>query len=109
VAHLGGGVAVAEDGAVQWSVPLHINGMSSAGGFADAVAIERELAERAARGGYPFHDILYTLLFSVCDFLPDIRLTPRGLIEVKTGAILEPADVNLGISGGAGEAPAPRA
>jgi len=93
VAGLGGGIAVADAGEVRWSAALEINGMSSTGRFADAVAIERELSEQVAARGYPFHDVVYTLLFMVCDFLPDIRLTPRGLMHVKTGAILEPAEV----------------
>lgn len=41
--------------------------------------------------GFPFHDILYTLLFLTCDFLPGLRLVPYGLYEVKTDEILLPA------------------
>lgn len=92
VAEMRGGVAFAHGGTVRWSAPLPVAGMSSAGSFADAVALERELAEQARAIGYPFHDVVYTLLFTVCDFLPDVRLTPRGLMEVKSGAILEPSE-----------------
>ena len=35
------------------------------------------------RAGYPFHDPLYSLLFASGDFLPEVRLTPRGVLEVK--------------------------
>ena len=41
------------------------------------------------RAGYPFHDPLYSLLFASGDFLPEVRLTPRGVLEVKTRTVLE--------------------
>jgi len=44
-----------------------------------------------AANGYPFHDPLYSLLFASGDFLPEVRLTPAGLVEVKSGAVLAPA------------------
>jgi adenine deaminase len=45
-----------------------------------------------ANRGYEFHDILYTLLFLTCDFLPALRLTPLGLLDVKTAHVLVPAE-----------------
>ena len=39
--------------------------------------------------GYPFHDPLYSLLFASGDFLPEVRLTPRGVLEVKTRTVLK--------------------
>ena len=38
--------------------------------------------------GYPFHDPLYSLLFASGDFLPELRLTPSGVIEVKSRTVL---------------------
>ena len=88
VAELRGGLAVAEGGRVVWSAPLPVAGMMTDGDFEQAARVEAELTERAEAGGYRFHDILYTLLFLTCDFLPDLRLTPRGLLEVKRGQVL---------------------
>jgi adenine deaminase len=85
VAELGGGFAF--DGG--WSAPLEIDGLIKRGSFAEAVAVERELAEHMRAAGYPFHDPLYSLLFASGDFLPEVRLTPRGVLEVKTRTILE--------------------
>jgi adenine deaminase len=93
VARLGGGVAFAEAGAVSWSAALDVVGFATSAPYATAVAIERELRQRSAAAGYPFHDPVYTLLFLPCDFLPDLRLTLDGLLEVKSGRILEPAAV----------------
>ncbi len=41
-----------------------------------------------SRHGYPFHDPLYSLLFASGDFLPELRVTPSGLLEVKSRSVL---------------------
>ena len=38
--------------------------------------------------GYPFHDPLYSLLFASGDFLPELRLTPSGVLEVKSRTVV---------------------
>jgi adenine deaminase len=85
VAEMGGGFAF--DGG--WSAPLEIDGLIAAGGFERALGIERELTEAMQAAGYPFHDPLYSLLFASGDFLPEVRLTPRGVLEVKTRTVLK--------------------
>jgi adenine deaminase len=87
VAELGGGFAFAGG----WSAPLEIDGLIVAGRFDKAVTLEKGLSNEMARHGYRFHDPLYSLLFASGDFLPEVRPTPRGLVEVKSGAVLEPA------------------
>ncbi len=62
--------------------------------------LERIRIDPAVRSGKPtirgtritVHDILYTLLFLVCDFLPAVRLTPAGLLDVKSSRPLIPAE-----------------
>jgi adenine deaminase len=85
VADMGGGFAF--DGG--WSAPLEIDGLIKRGSFADALRIERELTSQMQAAGHPFHDPLYSLLFASGDFLPEVRLTPRGVLEVKTRTVLE--------------------
>jgi adenine deaminase len=84
VAEMGGGFAF--DGG--WSQPLEIDGLIAAGGYARALAIERELDAQMRAHGYPFHDPLYSLLFASGDFLPELRLTPCGVMEVKSRTIV---------------------
>jgi adenine deaminase len=74
-----------------WAQPLEIDGLIVDGSYADAVAYERELERHARAAGYPFHDVVYSLLFASGDFLPELRLTPRGLLDVKSRTVLEPA------------------
>jgi adenine deaminase len=87
VAEMNGGIAF--DGG--WSAPLAIDGLIHAGSFGDTVELERELDRHARAAGYRFHDVVYSLLFASGDFLPELRLTPRGLLDVKSRTVLEPA------------------
>ena len=84
VADMGGGFAF--DGG--WSAPLQIDGLMTSGGFDKSVTIDRELSKHMSAAGYPFHDPLYSLLFASGDFLPEIRLTPSGVLEVKSRTVL---------------------
>jgi adenine deaminase len=71
-----------------WSAPLEVDGLIASGGFDKSVTIDRELSKQMSAAGYPFHDPLYSLLFASGDFLPEIRLTPSGVIEVKSRRVL---------------------
>jgi adenine deaminase len=88
VAELKGGVAFASPDTVTWEAPLPVLGMMNAGGLDEAVWIEEGLARHAAAAGYPFHDVVYSLLFASGDFLPELRLTPAGLLDIKSGEVL---------------------
>jgi adenine deaminase len=90
VAELGGGFAF--DGG--WSAPLEIDGLIAAGGFDRALSIERDLTREMTAAGYLFHDPLYSLLFASGDFLPEVRLTPKGVLEVKTRTVLSESVTN---------------
>ena len=61
--------------------------------------LERELTRHMTASGYPFHAPLYSLLFASGDFLPEVRLTPAGLVEVKSGTVLAPARPLVGSRG----------
>ena len=86
VTGLGGGIATADG----WQFPLPIAGMMSPEPFAATVRAQADLERRMRVAGFPFGDILYALLFLTCDFLPGWRLTPRGVLDVKTGEIVAP-------------------
>jgi len=92
VYEMGGGIALVEDGKVILEIPLPITGMMTDSlSFDQAVKYQDELLSAVKARGYPFHDILYTLLFLTCDFLPGLRVVPFGLYDVKSNQILRPA------------------
>jgi adenine deaminase len=89
---MGGGIAIVEGSDVVLEIPLPFTGMMTTNpSFDVAVEYHDQLLLALQERGFPFHDILYTLLFLTCDFLPGLRLVPYGLYEVKTDEILLPA------------------
>jgi adenine deaminase len=86
VTGMGGGIATADG----WQFALPIAGMMSPQPFARTVQAQSDLDRRMRSAGFKFGDTLYALLFLTCDFLPGWRLTPRGVIDVKTGEIVAP-------------------
>jgi adenine deaminase len=87
---VGGGIVIVERGETVLEIPLPIAGVMS------PVPL-REMAE-AARGlygflrarGYPHTDPHYTLHFLPFDALPDVRLTYRGVWDVRRAKVLVP-------------------
>lgn len=91
VRELGGGIVIFEGKELVFELGLPITGMMSDLSFAEVVEHNRRLSKAVAEAGYEHHDILYTLLFLTCDFLPTLRLTPLGLLDVKSSQIIAPA------------------
>jgi adenine deaminase len=92
VREMGGGIVVVRDEAVVYELPLPIAGMMSDLPFTEIVRQNQQFSRVVAEAGYGHHDILYTLLFLTCDFLPALRLTPLGLLDVKSSKALVPAE-----------------
>lgn len=90
---LGGGICVVEGGKPILEIPLPLTGMMTPSPHFDtAVRYQNQFLRVMKERGYPFHDILYTLLFLTCDFLPGLRLVPYGLYDVKADQIVRPAE-----------------
>ena len=93
VRKLDGGIVIVKGTEILYELALPITGMMSGLPFAEVVEHNRRLSKAVAEAGYEHHDILYTLLFLTCDFLPALRLTPMGLLDAKTFEVLVPAEV----------------
>ncbi len=92
VHELGGGIVLVDKEKVVLEIPLTLTGMmTTSPSFAQANDYQNLFLSAMNDRGYPFHDILYTLLFLTCDFLPGLRLIPYGLYDVQTDTILNPA------------------
>ena len=90
LARMGGGLVVVEGGRDVFSLPLELAAFSLRpwGEVADA---NRRFNALLHERGYPFADPIFTLLFLTFDSLPWIRLTSRGLWDVRYRRVLAPA------------------
>ncbi len=86
----GGGIVLVERGAVLFRLAFDL-GCWSSQPWAEVVAANRRLAGLLADRGYPFRDPVYSLLFLTFDSLPWIRLTSRGIWDVRRRRVIEPA------------------
>ena len=85
-----GGVVIAEGDTVVYELPLPLGGIMRGGSLVDAAGWEQELRARLAERGYAHHDPLFTMLFLAADFLPAVRLSPRGVWDVRGARVLLP-------------------
>lgn len=85
-----GGVVIVDGDRVAWELPLPLGGIMTRLPLPEAARCQDELHALLRERGYAFHDPFFTLLFLAADFLPAVRLTPRGVWDVKAGRLLLP-------------------
>jgi len=89
IKRLQGGLAIAVEGKIIGSLALPIAGLMS---DQDLEAVHRELEELLAQarqlGVRPEFDPFLTLAFLSLPVIPDLKLTDRGLVDVKTMTIV---------------------
>jgi len=91
VVEMNGGIALIEDGQVSFRMPLELGGLMSSSPFAVIADKTNELEKKALKFGYPYNDFIYTLAFLTSDFLPELRITTSGIVNIKSRQILFPA------------------
>ncbi|KAB2330445.1 adenine deaminase [Cytobacillus depressus] len=90
VHEIGGGIVIVDGEEIVLEIPLPFTGMMTASNsFDEALEFHNQLLSVLQERGFPFHDILYTLLFLTCDNLPGLRLVPYGLYDVKEDEFLQ--------------------
>ncbi|ASN07465.1 adenosine deaminase [Virgibacillus necropolis] len=88
---LGGGIVVVHEGEIIFELPLPLGGIMFDGKMDDLIAKEKELKRILKDYGYAYSDPVYTILFLSATHLPYIRITQRGIIDVKKREVLFPA------------------
>jgi adenine deaminase len=92
VRDLGGGMSLAKGGRIVWEVSLPLAGIMASGRFEQAHIAASEMKAHLRGAGYPFSEALYSLLFLTADFLPGPRLTWSGVLDVRTGKLVNEAE-----------------
>jgi adenine deaminase len=85
-----GGVVLVDGDRVALEVPMPLGGVMTRMSVLEAAAREDALRAALVARGYPHHEPLFTLFFLAADFLPFVRLSPRGVWDVKRGRVLLP-------------------
>ncbi len=88
---LHGGIVLVEGERVVYELALPLGGIMARLSVEDAARSEDELRRHLAERGYAHHDPLYSLFFMAADFLPTVRLSPRGVWDVKQSRVLLPS------------------
>jgi adenine deaminase len=85
-----GGVVLVDGEEVALEVALPLGGVMAPGSVLEAAAREDALRAALVARGYPHHEPMFTLFFLAADFLPFVRLSPRGVWDVRHGRVLLP-------------------
>ena len=88
---LHGGIVIAGREGIAYELALPLGGIMTRGALADAARWEQGLRAALVARGYPHHEPAFTLFFLAADFLPSVRLTSRGVWDVKRTRVLLPA------------------
>jgi len=87
---IGGGIVAVEHGETVVEIPLPIGGLMSPESFPAIAGRARRLYAFLRERGYPHADPQYSLLFLPLDSLPDLRITYRGVWDVRRGKVVVP-------------------
>ncbi|MFC0189964.1 adenine deaminase C-terminal domain-containing protein [Fictibacillus aquaticus] len=88
---IGGGIVLTEDGAVVAEIKLPLAGGMSNSAVEELIVEEKTLTEELRARGYVYEDPIYSLLFFSSTHLPYIRITQRGIYDVKNKGLLFPS------------------
>lgn len=88
---IGGGIVLTEHGAVIAEIPLDLEGVYSSRRMEEVIENEHELVLALQDRGYHFIDPIYSLLFFSSTHLPYVRITQKGIYDVKKKTVLFPS------------------
>ena len=88
----GGGIVWIQGDEERFNLPLPIGGGMSERPVDELIFLTEQLTRELKAFGHPFYDPIYTFLFLSSTHLPQVRLTARGLLRIKDGRVLVPAE-----------------
>ncbi|MDZ5713496.1 adenine deaminase C-terminal domain-containing protein [Jeotgalibacillus haloalkalitolerans] len=87
---IGGGIVLMDQGEMLHEIPLPLGGVMSDQPMETLIEGEKKLRDVLKECGYAFDDPVYTLLFLCSTHLPYLRVTQRGIYDVKKKTVLFP-------------------
>lgn len=89
-AAIGGGIVIADGGQVLAEVALPVAGLMSNARMEDVDAAERKANEATRALGTSVDHPFMTLAFLALPVIPELKLTDRGLVDVKAFDFVSP-------------------
>ncbi|WP_158736501.1 adenine deaminase C-terminal domain-containing protein [Alteribacillus sp. YIM 98480] len=87
----GGGICLFDKNNLLYNLPLPLLGFMSSLSMEELIKKTGELYSLLQRFGYTYEDPIYSLLFLSATHLPNVRLTSKGVLDVKRNIILIPS------------------
>ncbi|CAA7601118.1 adenine deaminase [Acididesulfobacillus acetoxydans] len=85
---IGGGAVLVDGGRIIGEVPLGIGGLLSGAGLSETAAAWMSLNTYLQGKGCPWDDPLFGLGFLAFTGLPYVRITPRGIVDVRKQKVI---------------------
>src|SRR5690606_16220267 len=92
VVELGGGMCLVEGGRILWELRLEGAGLFTDLPWPQLVQALERFEELMRERGYRHGELFYSLFFLGFDSLPDVRLTRRGVWDVRAQKVLYPPE-----------------
>jgi len=90
IREMGGGIALSENESIIYELPLPLGGIMNDNPVDKLIENCTVFYKLLARRGHRHYDPLYTILFLSATHLPELRLSPSGLLSVKDKVIIIP-------------------
>ncbi|GAX90219.1 adenine deaminase C-terminal domain-containing protein [Effusibacillus lacus] len=88
VLEIGGGIVIVEDGKILFELEMPIAGGMAVEDMETVIRKVEHFEQLLYERGHPHYDPIYTFLFISSTHLPEVRLTAKGVLHVKSGKIL---------------------
>ncbi len=90
---IGGGIVVVHHREILYELALTLKG-AMYGGTIDQLQEEKdEITKIMIESGYKFYDPIHCLLYLSATHLPYVRVTPKGIVDVKNQDVIVPANM----------------
>ncbi len=88
VIEMGGGMVIAADGKIVKELPLDIGGLMSSAPMEEVALKIKKLKDASHELGVKLEDPFMSLSFIQLGVIPEIRITDRGLVDVRKGEFM---------------------
>jgi len=90
---IGGGIVLVHQGDILYELPLQLKGAMYSDTFENLQKEKSEITKIMIESGYKYNDPIHCLLYLSAIHLPYVRVTPKGIVDVKDQDVIVPANM----------------